>query len=135
MPNIHQYLNIFLPNIHQYLNKATTHIVLQYSPSSWRQWINGAKLEHKAMKNSRRKNFSEGICKLITGSDIVCLDHLGLNLLPNEVTIYFNMFCSFMKNRIGGDVHSCLIVAEQFHRTSRRKSKICQQVFKPHHLT
>ena len=62
------------------------------------------------------KSFSEEICYLMPCGNVESLDNTILNFLSNEMTIYFNMFCSFMVHGIGSNVQSSLAVTIQVGR-------------------
>jgi len=75
------------------------------------------------VKMSRGQGFCEHISKLIMTADVMSLDNLRLNLLTNEVTINFNVFCSFMKHRISCNMHDSLVVTEQGNRDATWKTQ------------
>ena len=52
--------------------------------------------------------------KLLSCRYVESLSYAILLLFLNKVTINLYMFCSFMKNRIQGNVDGCLVVAIQF---------------------
>lgn len=54
-----------------------------------------------------------------------------LDGIPNIVTIYFNMFGTFMKNQVMSNVKSGLTVTKQFHGVRVRDPKIKKECFKP----
>ena len=67
------------------------------------------------------KGFGENISQLIMIACIMSGDDFGLHLCSNIMTVDFNMFGSFVKNRIRGNMHGGLIIKEQGHWLSIRK--------------
>ena len=92
---------------------------LQHSPSSWIKGVDGSKLAKKTMKLGGRHCFGKQIGKLITGPHIMRSDVVGLNLLTNKMTINFDVFSSFVKYRVLGNMHGSLIVAKKAHWSDR----------------
>ena len=55
------------------------------------------------------KSFSEEICYLMPCGNVESLDNTILNFLSNEMTIYFNMFCSFMVHGLAAMYKAALL--------------------------
>jgi len=68
-------------------------------------------------------------------TNILGLNKFGLNLLTNVVTINFDVLCTFMKYRIGRNMHGSLIVTKQCHGSNPMKTKISKKLFKPYQFT
>ena len=62
------------------------------------------------MKLFMSKCLSEEICNIVSSRNMEGLDHTILNLLLDEVKIYFYMLCSFVENWICSNVYSCLAI-------------------------
>ena len=77
------------------------------------------------------KSFSEEICYLMPCGNVESLDNTILNLLPNEMTIYLNMLCSFMVHGICSNVQSCFAVIIQESKLHIIHPKGLEQSNKP----
>jgi hypothetical protein len=75
--------------------------------------------------------FCEYVCQLLTVSNEWCHNFSRLHIFSNKVTINFNMFRTFMKNRVENNMPCCLIVTIHFHGFLVFYSKVMKKVFDP----
>ena len=60
-----------------------------------------------------------------------CADSSIADHIPNIMTIHFNVFGTFMEDRVLSNVKSRLTITEQLHRVRVRDAKVKKKGFKP----
>jgi len=99
-------------------------------PSSWRMRIKNAQLVLQILELLLTESFGEDVCKLFGGGSVARLDDTRHDMVPNKVAIDFNMFGTFMKNRIVSNMNGGLVVTMQACKR-RLKAQEMEQVSCP----
>ena len=58
-------------------------------------------------------------------------DEAGLYLVTNEVAVQFNMLCPFVKDWIGSNVKSSLIITVKLSSLRMRKTEVLKEISQP----
>ena len=85
--------------------------------------IMNAQLGHEGKKLRSTKCLSEYVNQLCMSGDISRLNVPISNLISHKVTINLDMFCSFMKDWVFGNVESCLAITIDMHGWRIRDTK------------
>jgi len=66
--------------------------------------MSNTQLAKKIMELPLAKGLGEDICKLLHGRGVTSDNSVGNQLFTHKMTIHFDMFGTFMKDRISGNV-------------------------------
>ena len=58
-------------------------------------------------------------------------DEADLYLVTNEMTVQFNMLCPFVKDWIGSNVKSSLVIAVKLSSLRMRKTEVLKEIPQP----
>lgn len=72
--------------------------------------------------------FCEDINKLCVSGNVGRNNLMGLDFITNKMTVDFNVFDSFVENKIGGDMKGSLVIVVKWSRLELRDPKITEKI-------
>lgn len=109
--------------------------ISHYSLSSQSIKITNDQLASEKEKLRRLQSFGENINELQSTSNVLMSNETSLKCITNKMTVYLNVFCALLKNKIGSNVNGTFTITMKWNRLGNQNMKIQKKTIQPFKFT